>query len=204
MCKCDCGNEKIILLDSLRSGKTKSCGCIQKENTRNSNLKDITGQKFGKLTVVKYVYSKNNFSYWLCKCNCDNEIVVKSNYLVQGDTKSCGCIKSFGETNLQKILLENHVDFKREYSFEDLLSKLGNKLRFDFAIFNNNKLELLIECDGNQHYDKNNPRYSETIVENDEKKNNYCKKRNIQLLRIKQEDYESITFEKIKEWCKNV
>lgn len=54
------------------------------------------------------------------------------------------------------------------------------------------------------NFNEMTPRYSEIIAQNDIKKNNYCKEKNIQLLRIKQEDYENITFKNIKEWCKNV
>jgi hypothetical protein len=42
-CKCDCGNIKVILGDSLRSGKTKSCGCLQKESVKSKNT--IHGHK---------------------------------------------------------------------------------------------------------------------------------------------------------------
>lgn len=35
MCKCDCGNFKVIRMSDLRSGKTKSCGCLEKENLSN-------------------------------------------------------------------------------------------------------------------------------------------------------------------------
>lgn len=37
LCRCDCGNEKIICGDYLKSGRTKSCGCLRNENTENLN-----------------------------------------------------------------------------------------------------------------------------------------------------------------------
>lgn len=37
LCKCDCGKEKVILLDDLRSGHTNSCGCLGEESRRNSS-----------------------------------------------------------------------------------------------------------------------------------------------------------------------
>ena len=62
-------------------------------------LKDLIGQKFGKLTVLKrtanYV-SKNGTTkrvQWLCRCDCGKEIVVASNNLTRGHTQSCGCIR---------------------------------------------------------------------------------------------------------------
>ena len=59
---------------------------------------DLTGQIFGRLTVIRkelppeYVKDKRT-SYWLCRCQCGNEIVVKRNSLTSGRTKSCGCLK---------------------------------------------------------------------------------------------------------------
>ena len=60
---------------------------------------DLTGQKFGKLTVVKRIenYIQPNGSIktqWLCKCECGNETIVKSDMLKSGNTRSCGCIKN--------------------------------------------------------------------------------------------------------------
>ena len=52
ICKCTCGNTKSILEHSLLYGLTKSCGCLRKENARKACLKDISDQKFGKLTVI--------------------------------------------------------------------------------------------------------------------------------------------------------
>lgn len=55
---------------------------------------DLTGEKFGKLTVVKRVTNETkNGVFWLCKCDCGNESVVKASNLRSGSTKSCGCIR---------------------------------------------------------------------------------------------------------------
>ena len=52
LCQCDCGKQKVIASQSLRKGITKSCGCLQKEITAKRSFKDLTGQTFGKLTVL--------------------------------------------------------------------------------------------------------------------------------------------------------
>lgn len=49
--------------------------------------KDLTGQKFGRLTVIEYVGK----SKWLCKCECGNTCKVVGADLKRGNTKSCGC-----------------------------------------------------------------------------------------------------------------
>lgn len=57
-------------------------------------MKDITGQKFSRLTVARFDHkSENNHYFWLCKCDCGNETIVDRCGLVSGNTKSCGCLK---------------------------------------------------------------------------------------------------------------
>ena len=52
---------------------------------------DLTGQRFGKLTVVHEVEKLGHFTAWLCKCDCGRESIVRTNSLRAGATKSCGC-----------------------------------------------------------------------------------------------------------------
>lgn len=54
---------------------------------------DLTGQKFGKLTVDKYKgKNKHNQSIWLCKCQCGNNKIIVGTSLRNGSTRSCGCL----------------------------------------------------------------------------------------------------------------
>lgn len=85
-CKCDCGKSKIILGNCLRSGQSKSCGCLQ--------IKDRTGKRYGKLVVIEYVgQSKFKVALWKCLCDCGNTIVVNGTSLQSKNTKSCGCLR---------------------------------------------------------------------------------------------------------------
>lgn len=53
---------------------------------------DLTGQKFGKLTVLEHAENaKNGQARWKCKCDCGKEVVVRGDVLRRGDAKSCGC-----------------------------------------------------------------------------------------------------------------
>lgn len=57
-------------------------------------LVDLTGQKFGRLTVIKREQNdKTNHTRWKCQCNCGNIIVVSGSSLRTGETKSCGCLR---------------------------------------------------------------------------------------------------------------
>lgn len=65
-----------------------------KENEIMQNKSDIVGEKFGRLTVLKYNHSNKNYiKYYLCKCECGNEIVTRKSNLLNGKTKSCGCLQ---------------------------------------------------------------------------------------------------------------
>src|SRR5437868_2337812 len=50
------------------------------------------GDPFGRLTVVKLVGVVHHKRHWLCLCECGNETVVRSSYLLGGHTRSCGCL----------------------------------------------------------------------------------------------------------------
>ena len=54
---------------------------------------DLTGQKFGKLMVIKRVENaKDKQAQWLCQCECGNTKIVKAISLRKGNTRSCGCL----------------------------------------------------------------------------------------------------------------
>ena len=74
----------------------------EKPAKKAHNFKDLTGQKFGSLTVIKRVENnKHGKAMWLCRCKCGNELKVLGNDLRNGHTSSCGCLqkKRTAETN---------------------------------------------------------------------------------------------------------
>ena len=84
-----------------------------------NTLKDLTGKKFGKLTVIKrnlsYATENNIVSkhpYWDCVCDCGGKITVLGTSLTQGLTSSCGCISSLGEEKIKNILIDNNIKFE--------------------------------------------------------------------------------------------
>ena len=88
ICKCDCGETTTVRGTDLRSGKTKSCGCLR------YSQEDLTGQKFGRLTVVSYSHIDDKYNiYWNCACDCGNQIAVRAASLKNGSSQSCGCMR---------------------------------------------------------------------------------------------------------------
>jgi hypothetical protein len=56
--------------------------------------KDITNKRFGKLTAIHPLHRSNhNRLEWFCKCDCGKTKIIRSNRLLNGTTKSCGCIQ---------------------------------------------------------------------------------------------------------------
>lgn len=99
-CKCDCGNEAIVSGDCLRWGQTKSCGCLRRErfaplthDGHSRKLIDLVGNRYGRLTVIRYAGSGVSGARWVCRCDCGNITEVASFSLRNGETKSCGCLR---------------------------------------------------------------------------------------------------------------
>lgn len=111
LCQCDCGNIKIVLDYSLKSGNTKSCGCLRWQ------IKDRTGKKYGSLAVIRFVKrdKRKRKTWWLCECNCGKEVVVDGNSLETGATKSCGCSRRFakGEAAFRGVFRRTKTSAKK-------------------------------------------------------------------------------------------
>ena len=95
-CQCDCGNFVNVRTADLKNNGTQSCGCLHKEMLSKAKLIDLTGQVYGRLTVIKRVDdyispSGDRKVQWLCKCKCGKEVIVTGNNLKNGNSKSCGC-----------------------------------------------------------------------------------------------------------------
>lgn len=98
-CQCDCGNISYTLPYLLTSGGAKSCGCGIGDNFRGKSCaKDLVGQKFGRLVVLKRAEStqlkeKSMAAQWECRCDCGKTVIRKTVELLKGYSKSCGCLR---------------------------------------------------------------------------------------------------------------
>lgn len=106
-CICDCGNEHITTGHNLRTGKCTRC-------RRCANgFDDITGQKFGEWTAVRFTENKK----WLCRCSCGTEREIAGADLRQGRTKSCGhstsAFKDLTGKRFGKLYVEKYLGERR-------------------------------------------------------------------------------------------
>ena len=200
ICQCSCPAHTIrsVKGQSLRNGHSKSCGCLQKEIAAFSKIKMI-GEKFGKLTVLKQDdIIHPDEAYWICQCECGTVTQpIRGSSLRNGHTISCGCVSSKGEEKIAQFLFQNEISFIREFKFKDLfMNREQDQLRFDFAIFKNKQLFLLIEYQGKQHYQDDGGYMGgenfQKIIKRDQKKKEYCKANNYKLLEISYKDYANI------------
>ena len=97
-CLCDCGQELDVAGSSLRSGNTKSCGCLQKDKAIESNIKRgrpiKIGDVFGELTVIEQLPSKiakngKKQRYFLTQCSCGEQISISGQELLRKSEHRC-------------------------------------------------------------------------------------------------------------------
>jgi hypothetical protein len=90
----------------------------------DNRIKDITGQTFGKWTVIEYVEARGKRAFWLCVCSCGKERLVSGVKLRRGDSRGCGCSEKeslIGERfNLLTVIEEASLtkDRKRRVLFK--------------------------------------------------------------------------------------
>lgn len=209
-CICDCGKEIQCLATNLTRGKTKSCGCLRKQNTIRQNIQrsniNIIGKKFGKLLVLEKIIDNQvaGRNKYKCVCDCGNITYVLPGDLISGRTQSCGCARSRGNQLILNILQNSNYKFDKEYK----INYNNNNYFFDFVIYGDKEdtIKCFIEFDGQQHYTYqkntkgwNNKKHFQKLQYSDKQKNNYCSENNIPLVRIPYWDFENITLEYLKE-----
>jgi len=103
LCRCDCGIEikvKHRNLNCYKKTRIMSCGCYYKSRPKY-NFVDLTGKKFGELTILELCPEKTKYSgaLWLCKCSCGKLKKLNSNSLTSGNNTTCGCKENHSQNN---------------------------------------------------------------------------------------------------------
>lgn len=216
-CQCECGNVVDKLGSALRSGNTKSCGCMKFSGLQKHNLQQTqnalipNGTKIGKLTVLEaigykpqYTGASKNRMWYRCKCDCGNICEVSGNKLQTNQKISCGCLSSKGELTIETILDTYGYLYNKEVILPELVQETGHKLRFDFVIYDedNKTIKRIIEFDGRHHITGPDTNYwghttdtLDTIQSRDNLKNSFCLKHNYPLVRIPYTKLETLTLE---------
>ena len=184
-CKCSCGRYKIVRWSSLNNGSTTSCNHIHKKRVSESSMIDLTGKKFGKLTVINR-YGSNSWGgvTWKCHCSlCGEDTIINSSTLINGAI-SCGCdnIAYSGSKNEKEI---------KEF-IKSICGKEGKKVRN----LDGKEIDLYydgigIEYNGSPYHATVNSRFSPKDKLYHQQKFLLAKEKGIHLINIFDVDWET-------------
>ena len=196
-CSCEKRTRRVIGVGTLKSGNSKSCGCLRNELYRKRiEDVDLTGLKKNYLEVLEFDRYENSRRYWKCKCLlCGKEgFSVSTASINNGSVQSCGCLR---EINLSKKIKKHgltktklHATWlnmkRRCYSEKDKHYKdygargikvckewLDDFCNFrDWAYANGYSDELSIDrIDVNKDYEPSNCRWVDAITQANNKRN---------------------------------
>lgn len=96
------------------------------------SFQDLTGNKYGYLTVIKRLPNKNKKTMWLCRCDCGKEKEVEAYDLKKYPNISCGCKKDFGLVDLTgkrfgRIFVVSRSENNGKKTMWNCLCDCGNK-----------------------------------------------------------------------------
>lgn len=150
---------------------------------------NLTGQKFGKLTVLKLSYTKR-YTYWKCLCDCGIEKIILGTRLTAGRTRSCGCL---AKTNGIKHGMRHTRSYK---SWQGMKSRCLNKSVSSYKDYGGRGIKIckkwmkfenfykdmgnrpngtsLDRINNNKGYYKKNCKWSTPEEQNINKRNNHC------------------------------
>ena len=187
-----CGFEWKVAPDNFLAG-TKCPKCnINRQRLTTEEFKKRVFNKVGNDYTVLGDYINYNTKILMKHNKCNNEFEMSPTHFLNGE-RCPKCRNYKGEERIENWLKKNNIDYKTQFSFKDLYYKDKNKaLKFDFKLEYEDGSLLLIEFDGIQHFQNWYYNSLENIKIRDNLKNEYCKKNNIELLRITYKDFNNI------------
>lgn len=197
---CDiCDNNEFYMRPTnfLCGSRCPKCFVISITKTHEQFYQEIYNLVEDEYTLLSQ-YINNNEKVRMRHKICNSEYDVTPYNFLNG--KRCPvCNMSHGEQKIEKYLKNKNITYFRQYKFDNCKNKFS--LPFDFAIFNNDKMYLLIEYDGEQHFrpitfrgmskEQAYKNYLLTL-KRDNIKNDFCQNNNISLLRIPYWDFNNV------------
>ena len=188
-----CNYEYLVTPHDFISSNNRCPKCYGNIKLTTDSFKDrvyeLEGNEYSVLGEYKNIDTKI-----LIKHNtCENEYLVTPYKFIHRKQRCPNCTSSKGEIKILNFLKSNNVKFKPQYEIDGLVGIGGKNLRFDFAIFDNDKLLFLLEYDGEFHFsDVYSNSSHDKIKKHDKIKNEYCLKNNISLIRIPYFEFDNI------------
>lgn len=156
---------------------------------------DLTGQKFGRWTVVNEVNDQRKGTYWKCLCECGNTSVVSGSLLTIGKSQSCGCLTvenkikaktTHGQTKSRLYRIWRNMRGRCQYEKNDNYKSYGDRgIRVcdewnnsfesfrDWALSNGYADELTLDrIESNGNYEPSNCRWITIKKQQNNKRSN--------------------------------
>lgn len=188
-----CGREYLSTPKNFNRGRRCShCNNNKKPKTTEEFSKEVTELTNGEYILVSEYGLNNKEKVTIKHLKCNKEFKIQPYNFSNNGIRCPYCKESSGEYKIRKFLENNHINYEKEFKFEDLYDK--QYLRFDFKVNINNSF-ILIEYDGLQHYHKAWFDTKDNFIlrkKHDKMKDDYCKKNNIDLIRISYKDFDNI------------
>lgn len=203
--KCKCGNNFYTNFNNFTNKKKpkiqcNDCGFKKRTNSLRFSFNHVKDEIESKGCRLISDFYENDGSKITIQCNCGNLFnTTFINFVSKSKNRCDECTrkKSKGEIEIERILLENDIPYKTQFSIAEC--KYKSPLKFDFCIFESkdfDKIRLLLEYDGEQHFEPisrfggESSFYSQ--LEKDRIKNEYCAKNNLRLERVPYYDFKNI------------
>ena len=187
--KCEiCGHVWKIRAGHLLQGHgCPKCANVKKKTTKEfkEEVNNLVGEEFK--VVSDYNGCKEKIIIYHQECN--EEFITTPDYFLQ-NLNCNNCSVSKGENKIKRWLIENNINYDKEFTFKDCLSPKKGRLRFDFVVYNDDgSINCLIEFQGEQHINPNHYFYQEGTSfgyrkKCDQIKKDFCKTKNLKLLEI--------------------
>ncbi len=182
LCRCTCGQLKLIMTSNLKYGRTNSCGCLLRETAKISGaggVKDLTGQIFGTRRVISRGASNGSpGARWLYECVLCKRTGICFAAMLRRNRR-CLCRLLQTSEIFAFLLVQDHYPETRSGTRKEL----DSGLELDIYV---PQLRAAIEINGGVH------NWKPVVIANDARKRRICAQKEIALLVIR--DWEVLQF----------
>lgn len=150
LCKCDCGNERVVQAGKLKNGTIARCvKCFV------PHYENITGKKFGMLVPIEKLGTRRGRTLWKCKCDCGKEIELTSDLLLHSKVQipNCGCL-SGRRVDGGRSYIHRMCNTRIYETYNRMLGRCNNPNNQDYRDYGGRGISVCMEWSGVNGFQK--------------------------------------------------